>query len=546
MKRGIAVLLSLCGLAAVAYLSASKWAIRHEVLTFYDATQGSQPLAIDLAVRRDSEAQADAGLIKLPVAILVHGNAVRNADYSFLANIFAARGYLAISIQQNLPADEPLVTKVGELYVGRLQSYRRAVANIRIAIDRMKTFAPNADYDHLTMVGASNGGDVSMYFAKMYPDEIARVVTLDHPGLPLLTGGKFRMPSFHSKDPEFKSDPGVVVGAEEAEKAGITVVQTGFQHNAMSDRGPDSIKEKIQAQLDEFLKGGDPSPLRPADTSTPAPTDQQKDPPPAAASQPTVGAQPTVAAQPGSNASTSNPAAEAAKSDAACRDRLRRLGIVVVNGPCIDVGEIVDNLAKGQYLFNKPETAYVGESFGFRLALETSSKQDVRQSFGALPGPVTKQEGQFGQSIEATLRGGDFKIEPAGPQPRTATASKPVEWDWTVTPLSGGKKTLTIEVAVNIQVGSDKQRVQLTTLQDDIVIQVSAFQQFRLYVVEANGFLVAAGTTVVSAVVGLIGFVPKVQGFFGTLWRRIRHTPPPNRAARRASAKAAKQRKTAG
>ena len=67
MKRGIAVLLSLCALAAVAYFTASKWAIRHETLMFYDPDRGNRPVEIDLAVRRDKELEANAGMIKLPV-----------------------------------------------------------------------------------------------------------------------------------------------------------------------------------------------------------------------------------------------------------------------------------------------------------------------------------------------------------------------------------------------------------------------------------------------------------------------------------------------
>jgi predicted dienelactone hydrolase len=172
MKRGIAVLLSLCVLLGVAYFTASKWAIRHETMTFYDATRDNRPVAVDIAVRRDKEMQASAGIITLPVAILNHGNTVKFTEYSFLANVFAARGYLAMSIQHDLPTDAPLVTNVGELYVGRLPQYHRGVANIRFAVDEMKKVVPNADYDHLTMVGHSNGGDISMYFAKMYPDHI--------------------------------------------------------------------------------------------------------------------------------------------------------------------------------------------------------------------------------------------------------------------------------------------------------------------------------------------------------------------------------------
>src|SRR5260221_10730639 len=85
---------------------------------------------------------------------------------------------LAVSIQHDLPTDAPLVTKVGEIYVGRLPQYQRGIANIRFAVDQMKKIEPNADYDRLTMVGHSNGGDISMYFSNMYPHQIKKDLTL--------------------------------------------------------------------------------------------------------------------------------------------------------------------------------------------------------------------------------------------------------------------------------------------------------------------------------------------------------------------------------
>jgi hypothetical protein len=267
MKRGIAVLLSLSAVVAVGYFTASKWAIRHETLMFHDPSRGDRPVEIDVAVRRDRELQANAGMIKLPVVILNHGNTVKFTEYSFLANLFAARGYMVASIQHDLASDAPLVTKVGELYVGRLSQYHRGVANIRFAIDELKNVHPNADYDHLTMVGHSNGGDISMYFAKMYPDQIKKIVTLDNLRVPFMTDGRFKILSFRSKDPVFKADPGVVPNEDVCEKSGITVVQTGYQHTDMSDRGPDDVKSTIQGMLDKFLD--DDSPLRPVDTNTP-------------------------------------------------------------------------------------------------------------------------------------------------------------------------------------------------------------------------------------------------------------------------------------
>jgi len=266
MKRGITVLLSLSVLVTGAYFTISKWAIRHETITFYDPSRDNRPVAVDIAIRRDKEMQANAGMIKLPVAVLNHGNTVKNTGYSFLANAFAGRGYLVLCPQHDLPTDPPMVTKVGELYVGRLPQILRGVANIHFAVGEMKKIQPGADYDKLTMVGHSMGGDISMYFAKQYPDEIKKVVTLDNLRVPFLTEGKFKILSFRSKDNQFKPDPGVVPDEEECEKAGITVVDTGYQHNDMRDTGPDAAKTSIETMLNKFLDSTDNSALAPVDT----------------------------------------------------------------------------------------------------------------------------------------------------------------------------------------------------------------------------------------------------------------------------------------
>jgi hypothetical protein len=61
----------------------------------------------------------------------------------------------------------------------------------------------------------------------------------------------------------------VLPTAEEAKAEGIDIVNTKFQHTDMSDRGPDSVKEDIQATLDHFLSDSASSELAPADTDNP-------------------------------------------------------------------------------------------------------------------------------------------------------------------------------------------------------------------------------------------------------------------------------------
>jgi len=268
MKRALAVLACICLVAGGAYFAASKWAIRHETLDLFDTPRG-RPVSVDLAVRRDYEMKADAGYWKLPVAVISNGNTVKNTEYSFLANVLAARGYLVASIQQDLPSDPPLVTKIGLPYVGRLGVYKRGEANIQFVVGELKKLQPNADYDHLTLVGHSNGGDIAMYFAKEHPERVSKVITLDNLRVPFVENSKLKILSFRSSDPNFKTDPGVLPSPQVAKADGIDIVKTKFQHTDMSDRGPDSVKEKIQATLDHFLNDASARDLSPAPTDKP-------------------------------------------------------------------------------------------------------------------------------------------------------------------------------------------------------------------------------------------------------------------------------------
>ena len=265
MKRGIAVLACGCVLAGGIYFAISKWGIRHETLDFFDAAR-QRPVAVDLAVRRDYEMKADAGYWKLPVAIISNGNTVKNTEYSFLANVLAARGYLVASVQQDLPTDPPLMTKVGLPYVGRREVYERGEANILFVLQALKKFQPNADYNHLTLVGHSNGGDISMFCAKRHPELVSKVITLDNLRVPFVLSDKLKILSFRSKDPNFKTDPGVLPTAQQAKAEGIDIVHTEFQHTEMSDRGPDSVKGRIQATLDQFLSDSATNELAPVNT----------------------------------------------------------------------------------------------------------------------------------------------------------------------------------------------------------------------------------------------------------------------------------------
>ncbi len=268
MKRALAIFACLWVLAGGEYVAISKWAIRHETLNLFDTIR-QRPVSVDLAVRRDYEMRANNGLWKLPIAIISNGNTVKNTEYSFLANVFAARGYMVASIQQDLPSDPPLVTKVGLPYVGRRSVYLRCEANILFVLGQLQKRQPNADYSHLTLVGHSNGGDVSMYVAKQHPELVSKVITLDNLRVPFVLSSRLKILSFRSKDPNFRTDPGVLPTPAQAKADAIDIINTGALHTDLSDRGPDAVKEKIQAALGKFLGDAASSDLAPTDTTEP-------------------------------------------------------------------------------------------------------------------------------------------------------------------------------------------------------------------------------------------------------------------------------------
>ncbi len=260
-RRTLLVSLGIAAVAAVVggYIFAAKFDLREESLALHDASR-NRDVPVELSISRRAEIKAMFGF-KPRVAIVNHGYTVNHNEYKFIANVLATQGYLVVSIQHDLKGDAPL-SMVGFPYVGRMPMYERGVQNIFFAIEEVKKRYPNLNYANLTMLGHSNGGDISMFFAGHNPELVNKIVTLDNLRVPFLMSGKSRILSFRSRD--WKPDPGVVPTDEICEDAGIELVKTDFQHVDMSDRGPDTVKESIRTKLERFL-AEDKAPKKPAE-----------------------------------------------------------------------------------------------------------------------------------------------------------------------------------------------------------------------------------------------------------------------------------------
>jgi len=105
------------------------------------------------------------------------------------------------------PADRPTAGDQGRLpYVGRQEVYERGEANILFVLGQLKALQPNDDYDHLTLVGHSNGGtsrcsapsNIRNWCRRSSPSTICAFP---------LAQRQDEILSFRSSDPNFKTDP---------------------------------------------------------------------------------------------------------------------------------------------------------------------------------------------------------------------------------------------------------------------------------------------------------------------------------------------------
>ena len=75
----------------------------------------------------------------------------------------------------------------------------RTVGGGALFLECAAGFDVNRDREAL-MTGHSMGGDIVMYFAKEYPDEVKWVVTLDNLRVPFVKHGKFKILSLRSNE----------------------------------------------------------------------------------------------------------------------------------------------------------------------------------------------------------------------------------------------------------------------------------------------------------------------------------------------------------
>jgi pimeloyl-ACP methyl ester carboxylesterase len=172
--------------------------------------------------------------------------------YSFLAGFLAEHGYFVVSIQHELPGDEPLPMN-GNLRELRMPNWERGAQNILFVLNELKRTHPDLDFSRTTLIGHSNGGDMSVLFAQQHPDLLENLITLDNRRMPLPRSKAPRVLSFRSNDAP--ADEGVLPTRDEGSRYGIRIVPLNdTRHNEMSDRGNRAQREGISRIVLAFLE----------------------------------------------------------------------------------------------------------------------------------------------------------------------------------------------------------------------------------------------------------------------------------------------------
>ena len=188
-----------------------------------------------------------------PVAFVSPGYGLPHTDYSFIANALAKSGYLVVAIQHDLPTDSAL-SKTGNLLANRMPAWQRGAGNIRFVQNSLSRSYAGYDWRHLTLIGHSNGGDISALALHESPAFATTLVTLDNRRYPLPRERSTSVLSIRGSD--FEADAGVLPTAQERNAGTCIITIPGSRHNDMNDHGPIQLQSQISTLIFQFLKDG--------------------------------------------------------------------------------------------------------------------------------------------------------------------------------------------------------------------------------------------------------------------------------------------------
>ncbi|WP_228423074.1 alpha/beta hydrolase [Chryseobacterium mucoviscidosis] len=199
--------------------------------------------------------QTSEKISKQQIVIFSHGYGANTGGdylkYSYLTKNMASKGYFVVSIQHELPTDQ-LIPSEGKPQIVRMPFWKRGTENILFVLNELKKTKTELDYKHLTLIGHSNGGDMTALFANKYPNFVYKIITMDNRRMYLQKTSIPKIYTLRSND--YPADEGVLPTMEEQKKFHITVQPTSINHGKMDDKANDQEKASLNLFIEQFLR----------------------------------------------------------------------------------------------------------------------------------------------------------------------------------------------------------------------------------------------------------------------------------------------------
>lgn len=171
--------------------------------------------------------------------------------YSYLTEFLASKGFFVVSIQHELATDS-LLPLTGNPQVVRRPFWERGADNILFVINSLRESNPELDFDCITLIGHSNGGDMTALFPQKYPNTVHKIITLDNRRMALPRTKRVEVYSLRSSDQQ--ADQGVLPTEKEVNKFGIEIIKLDrTRHDEMDNSASDEQRKEIQNHILTFL-----------------------------------------------------------------------------------------------------------------------------------------------------------------------------------------------------------------------------------------------------------------------------------------------------
>lgn len=231
-------------------INSQNYAVKLDSINMFDSQRNRKiPITFYLP-------KTDKKINNQQIVIFSHGyyqnKAHSNVKYSYLTHFLASKGYFVVSIQHELPTDS-LIPSSGIPQIVRRPFWERGAKNIFFVINELKKTNPQLDFKHVTLIGHSNGGDMTALFSQEYPNIVSKIITLDNRRMALPRTNKPKVYSLRSSDQP--ADEGVLPTTEEQKKFSMKIIKLpNTIHNNMDNRANEEQRKEINNHVLVFLK----------------------------------------------------------------------------------------------------------------------------------------------------------------------------------------------------------------------------------------------------------------------------------------------------